>query len=262
MPRGSRGFTIIELVMVIVIMGIIMVTSVNFISQTTEGYQDAAKRAQMAAIGIIASEKITRDLRNALPNSVRLDATARCLELIPTVAASHYLDAPVVAPADRFNVVRVRGYPVIGANERVAVYPDDPATLYSQSNPGPLSVARVAQLNLVAGDEFQLILSASHQFSTASPEKRFYITRHPVTYCFRSTRLYKYRDYGIHAAPLTALANEEVIVDRISAGTGGFEVTEASLARNSVVRVFFTLADPVTGESQQVEQEVQVRNVP
>ena len=258
----QTGFTLIELIMVLVIAGIITVMSINFISQTTSGYQDAATRQQMATLGWLASEKLSRELRNALPNSVRLNASGRCLEFMPTVAASHYISVPWMVAADRFNGVRIRGYGGGGSNERVAVYPDDPLAIYAQSNPGPVSVSTVDQVNTVSGDEIQVVLSAAHQFLASSPEKRFYITGNPVTYCFQGARLYRYREYGVQATIGAALLNEEVIVDRILAGSGGFEVTVASLTRNSVIRMFFTVTDSGSGEFQQIDQEVQVRNVP
>src|SRR6266850_4952370 len=73
----ERGVTLIEMVIVISITAIIAGAVSVFISRPVEGYADAARRAELTDIADTALRRMTRDLRTALPNSVRVDATGR-----------------------------------------------------------------------------------------------------------------------------------------------------------------------------------------
>jgi len=68
----QRGVTLIEMVIVIAITAIIAGAVSVFISRPVEGYADAARRAEMSDIADTALRRITRDLRTALANSIRI----------------------------------------------------------------------------------------------------------------------------------------------------------------------------------------------
>src|SRR2546426_11596884 len=68
----ERGVTLIEMVIVISITAIIAGAVSVFISRPVEGYADAARRAEMTDIADTALRRMTRDLRTALANSIRI----------------------------------------------------------------------------------------------------------------------------------------------------------------------------------------------
>src|SRR3989442_13260377 len=70
--RSERGVTLIEMVIVISITAIIAGAVSVFISRPVEGYADAARRAEMSDIADTALRRMTRDLRTALANSIRI----------------------------------------------------------------------------------------------------------------------------------------------------------------------------------------------
>src|SRR3990167_327162 len=96
---NQSGFTLIEMVITIVLIGILGVGMSRFIGQSVQGVKDTAERQQLSAIGWITSEKISREIRDALPNSFRLNSGGSCIEFIPTVAGTDYLTVPVVSAA-------------------------------------------------------------------------------------------------------------------------------------------------------------------
>lgn len=85
-----RGFTLIEMIMVMVIMGIIAAVAAVFISGPVKGYVDSTRRAQLSDAADIALRRLSRDLRLALPNSVRVGGGNRFLEYIPTANGGRY----------------------------------------------------------------------------------------------------------------------------------------------------------------------------
>ena len=80
----NRGFTLIEAVAVIVITGILAGVVAVFIAKPVQGYVDTVRRAALSDIADGALRRIGREVRTAVPNSIRVDATNRYLEFIPT----------------------------------------------------------------------------------------------------------------------------------------------------------------------------------
>lgn len=78
MLNSSRpsGFTLIEMIMVIVITGIIGGMVAVFIRAPVEGYVDSVRRAELTDQADVALRRITRDVRLALPNSLRIKDTS------------------------------------------------------------------------------------------------------------------------------------------------------------------------------------------
>src|SRR5258708_25290196 len=73
-PAAQRegGFTLTEAIIVIVITGILFVAVAVFIQSPVKGFFDTARRAQLVDIADTALQRIGRDVRLALPNTVRL----------------------------------------------------------------------------------------------------------------------------------------------------------------------------------------------
>ncbi|MGL5286554.1 MAG: PilW family protein, partial [Aeromonas sp.] len=68
---ASRGFTLIELVMVVLLLGILATFSTQFVSISTRIYGDASAREQLMSDARFALERLNRELRDAVPGSVR-----------------------------------------------------------------------------------------------------------------------------------------------------------------------------------------------
>ncbi len=94
MPRSERraagGFTLIEAVMVIAITGVLAAVISQFIVRPVQGYLGTVARAGLVDQADLALRRVGRDLRAALPNSVRVTAGGSTLELIPASGAARY----------------------------------------------------------------------------------------------------------------------------------------------------------------------------
>lgn len=88
--RGSAGFTLVESVVVITITGVIAAVVSLFIVKPVQAYLAANARAGVVDQADHALRRIGRDLRIALPGSVRVNASGLALELIPTQGGARY----------------------------------------------------------------------------------------------------------------------------------------------------------------------------
>ncbi len=71
-PRSPAGFTLVEMVIVIVIAAVVAGLATGIITHTMSGYRDQGRRATLVDIADTALTRVTRDVRRALPNSVRV----------------------------------------------------------------------------------------------------------------------------------------------------------------------------------------------
>jgi MSHA biogenesis protein MshO len=89
MPGLSRGFTMIELVMVIVVTGVIAATIAVTIGPTVKAYNAVKGRAELTDQLDLAMRRVVKDVRSAVPNSLRSSNT-QCFELVPAKTGGRY----------------------------------------------------------------------------------------------------------------------------------------------------------------------------
>lgn len=89
----QRGFTLVELIMVIVIMGVIGGMVSVFMRGPIDAYFASARRAELTDVADTTVRRIARDLRGALPNSLRPPiggGGSLCIDFIPTKIGGRY----------------------------------------------------------------------------------------------------------------------------------------------------------------------------
>ena len=91
--RRQHGFTMIELVIVIVITGIIAASLTVFFRPAVESYLGSRARADLTDQADTALRRMVRDVRVAVPNSIRTPGS-QCFELVPTSTGGRYRSGP------------------------------------------------------------------------------------------------------------------------------------------------------------------------
>jgi len=86
----QRGFTLIEMVMVIVVGGIVAAMTVSILTLPINAYVDSSRRATLTDVAESALRRMQRDIRAALPNSIRVSSDGQSLELLHLVDGGRY----------------------------------------------------------------------------------------------------------------------------------------------------------------------------
>ncbi|MFK4751413.1 type II secretion system protein [Oceanobacter antarcticus] len=281
MPRrcmavGVGGFTLIEMIMVIVITGIIGLVSTRFISLSVLGWLDTSSRSMWASNASATAEQIIRDIRLALPNSVRRfeNNGSSCLELVPVLGSSDYLTLPLGLAGTVMQVVEFPGLRS-GDTGYVAVYPVGSEVIYGAagSEPGSALSSSMATLGLVQNHRQTLVFSQNERFLTDSPQRRVYLVDTPVAYCEDAGgRIWRYRGYGFAAdsSQLLPATDATLMLDSLLPGSLEFGLLASGVQRNAVVSVRFTTLRSVrdgnaagsAGERQSITREVRLLHVP
>lgn len=264
-----RGFTLVEAIVVVAVTAIVAAMVAVFIRVPVQGYVDATRRAELTDAADSALRRLARDLRLALPNSVRITTAGgrTYLEFLQTSGGGRYraevdgggagdvLD--FTAPDASFDVL---GPPVTlaaGEQNRIAVFnlgvPGSDA--YAGDN---LSAAGSA-----TGTPLNAIQIAPFRFPFASPARRFQIVSYPVTYeCDPAAgTLRRYWNYTIAAAQPTPPAGGSSALLASSVSACAMTYDAAVVARRAgLVTLRLTLAR--LDESVTLYHAVHVVNVP
>ena len=265
----QRGFTLVELVMVIVIMGVIGGMVSVFMKSPIDAYFASARRAALTDVADTAVRRMARDLRKALPNSVR-NPNNQCLEFIPTKTGGRYRTEEITAgdnsslnfgAADtQFNMLGINNaLPAdqrIAAGDVIAVYNlgITDADAYNQDN-----TATVVGMPGESGSPLETTIAISSKlFLLASGSNRFHVIpqgENVIAYVCTGGNLRRtVRAFSASACP----ASGAILAMNVS--SCNFVFNDSDLQRNALVQLGFTLTE--SGESVNLYQEVHVNNTP
>src|SRR2546422_8413226 len=275
-PRNrARGVTLIEMVIVIAITAIIGAAVAVFISRPVEGYVDAARRAEMTDIADTALRRMTRDLRTALPNSIRITCVpSGCaagsvyyLEYLQSSGGGRYraqvdssgagLPLDFTAPAASFDVIGTM--PTLAAGDSIVIYNLAPSGTTANAYVGDNRGAYWSNTATA------ITLSPAFKFPYPSPGKRFQVVQYAVTYACNPNpgigELRRYWSYGIvdpqPTPPVTP--NNSLLASNVAACSFTY-ATSGAAQREGVLTLTLKIAQ--SGESIQLFQQVHVTNAP
>ncbi len=286
-PSRSRhtGFTLVELVVTLTISVIVVSFVAVFISTPVQGFTDQARRSRLVDAADSALQRMSRDVRRALPNSVRTTASggAVALEVLSSVDGARYREQPPGSPAQRLDFTAADGsFNVIGPFTQVPK-PFSSTThylaIYNVGVPGadayelanvitPPGTRIDIDSDVFAGED-RVTLSGPFQFAFGSPSRRIYLLDGPVSYICDpiAGTLTRYAGYSIaqnHAARdsaaelLAAGASASLMADRV---TGcAFSYAPGTAERAGLLSLELGIGEQ--GETISLLAQVHVDNVP
>lgn len=285
-PRRHGGFTLIELVITMTV-GVIVVSFVSvFISGPVTGFMDQTRRLRLVDSASASLDRMGRDVRRALPNSIRTTSTGGnvALELLSSVDGARYRAGPPgsddqildFAAADgAFNVVGPFTHvakPFDSTNHYLAIYnvgvPGADAYELANVMTSPGTRIQIAADGSMPGED-RVTLSPPFRFMHGSPSRRVYLVDGPVTYLCdpAAGTLTRFSGYSIaadqsqrdSAAELAgAGADDSLMADRIV--SCALQYTPGTAERAGLVSLRLEVGED--GESVELLAQVHVENVP
>ena len=282
-PRRA-GFTLIELVVVITLSAIVVTFMARFLLTPVEAYAAQSQRAQLADAADGALRLLSRDLRAALPNSVRVTSsgTVTALELLATLDGARYRDnGPLTDPTQWLDFSQAEGafattvpfsqvtLPYTSTSNYLAIYNIGitGANAYALANVITPVGTTISITGGSSPNAQNVTLSPAFQFSYSSPGKRVYLVSGPVSYlCDTSTGyLTRYSGYAIsstQAASAATLAAAGATAGRVASNVSLCQFTYAAGTAQRSAMATLTLQLSTGGQQVQLVHQVHLVNVP
>jgi len=284
----ARGFTLIELVITIAVGSVVVAFMAMFIVTPMSAYTAQTRRATLFDAADSALRFMGRDLRAALPNSVRVSASGgvTALELLATADGARYQDSgPLSNPALALDLTAPDGafattvpftqltLPWTSSAYFLSIYnvgvpgadayqtpPPTPNVITPAGTTITISAGATANQDLVT-------LSPAFQFAFGSPGQRVFLVSGPVSYLCdtAAATLTRYSNYTIagaqpaSAAALNAAGASAALVASNVAGCQ-FVLSAGTAQRNGLATLTLQIAQ--SGESVQLLHQVEVVNAP
>ena len=286
MNRRVRGFTLVELVLTIVLSTIVVSFMAVFISGPVASYNDQSRRAELVDLAENSLRRIARDIRRALPNSVRLNLSGStvALELLSTIDGARYRDRPPPGnPSNRLQFASADdAFNSIGNFHNISKpfsSNEHFLSIYNVGVPGanaydltdvitPPGTQIDIDADAIPGED-NVRISPPFKFAYASPGQRLFLVDGPVTYLCDNTAgtLTRYSGYTITSDQADRNSDSELLAAGASATLIADRVNSCSMAyapgtaqRAGLVSVALAVTD--SGETVSLLHQVHVDNVP
>lgn len=257
----DKGFTLVELITVMVILGVVASFSTGFIVNTMRGVADTSSKNNLLTKSQLSTEYMIRRLRNALPFSLRIINNGACLEFMTIVASGLYLNP---LPSD------TNGADPIGSLAPITVSPftvsDGTADYLAIAAMSNNEVYGISPRSLAAIDTTTLTtitLADDKRWLRNSLTQRFYIVEAPSAFCLFNNELRLYRDLNIANTLVNSAGDYDLVSHMVEPFGNAFTLSSAIEDRN--IRITLSLLFTGGNEAQhKIEsvKEVVVRNVP
>jgi MSHA biogenesis protein MshO len=213
MAASRQGFSLIEMITVLLLMGIVGAASAMFIRPAVLGFQAQTQRATLVDEAENALRRMARDIRIAVPNSVRITQTSTtffALEMVPTVDGGRYCATGLADCSGATQVLRFTGggddefdilgcfrdstftgslnvpladYRLVVGNTGDEIYTGSPAVITPSAT--SITLSETSGACGTGTSRHHLVLSALFLFGTQSPRQRVFVVQEsasPVTY--------------------------------------------------------------------------------
>lgn len=282
---NAKGFTLVELVVTMSVSLIVVAFASMFVSVPVQGFMDQSRRVRLVDAAETAVQRMKRDVRRALPNSVRVttNGSIAALELLGTLDGARYRERPPGGPAAMLDFSAAdASFNIIGDFTQVTKPFSSTSSYLSVYNVGVPGADAYELANVItpAGTQIDIVdaalpgedrvtLTPAFRFVWGSPGQRIFLVDGPVSYlCDTSAdTLTRYSGYSIASAHasrdsagelLAAGAVSDVVADRI--GACSFTYAPGTAERSAVLTIEVQVTE--SGETVDLLVQSHVMNTP
>ena len=273
LTRKFRGFTLIELVVVILVVGILSLVVAKALRDPVLAYIGVEKRTRLVDIAQTALQRMTREVRLALPNSIRISGST--LEFLRTIDGGRYRDQGANRlkfnkQSDTFEFLgplnQCGSIVTGGASQSACLTAPRSAYCMVVYNTGQSGADAYAGDNIAAitgidcgASTMDFNLSPVANFPNKSPHQRFFVVDTPVSFICNTVtgEIRRYDGYTIGGA-VSGTGN--LLVDQVTACS--FAYDPGNDTRSGMVTISITITDTSLGQSVTLLQQAHVDNQP
>ena len=248
---NETGFTLMEMIIVIVLLGIIGVAGAEFVNQAFKGFSSTETRTQIyeeAKTGLIRME---REIHLAVPNAINISAggTTVSFGLIDEIAMRTIFGEYTEDDPSGTNSItdQTAGLP---RDTLVSIYNTEWGTFSSGSRLYTVTSNNINPMTLNA------------DITAPSPYKRFFAVRDKsVQYQISGNVLYRLTA-DVDASGVGVFANPKPLIKNIfpTDSLDYFDFQAGTSSSNARLSIHFTIS--AKGESVNFHKEIHIRNVP
>lgn len=258
----ARGFTLMEMVIAIILLGIVGLFLGNVAGQAMGIAATSSSREALIQQGRFITERLSREIREAVPNSVIVENN--CIEFLPIINSGIY--SQLANNTNQLKFLPLKKQNLL-QGDRLVVFPTQAQPLRQSLSDSdtPRQVAQLKSNVSIANEnreEIEVELTRETLFPLQSPARRVYLYRDPVAYCYISSeqRIYRYQGYPLTRSQLAPaqLGSGVLMAENIS--RANFVVDVASLQRNGLIKIELTFAD--RGEEVRFDHDALIYNTP
>lgn len=276
--RGrARGFTLVELVMVILLLGIMATFTSQFIGIGSQIYGDASSREQLMSDARFAMERLNREVRDAVPGSERIETTdgvwvdaGPCLSFWPISTSSRYITLNRAISGSSTTLELVMATPASAANplsqDANAVTEGDLMIVFPvpDKNAGSLiagcdygrCVAKILGVSTPVSGAQTIHYASANSLAGLSPGSRVYFAREQVRYCAEGGALY--RATSVLSGASSTMPLGTLMAESLRTGSFYRETSAFNAEGEFGMRFVFERK----GESVTFNHKIEVLNVP
>ena len=255
--QHNTGFTLVELITVMVITGIVSMMAVNMITLPMKSFADMKRRAELVDIAEITLQRMAREIHHALPNSVRVPDQNR-IEILHTIDGGRYAadSFDTSSTTSQFGLLKkladTTKTAVQTATHYVVVYNlgESRANAYNFDNMSAIVSPYLSDSTI----DYNAI-----QFPFNSPNHRFMIVDKAITFGCSDGSLYLKQNYSItNNTPSIDTNSDNLLANKVT--NCHFKYAAGTATRPGLVTMEIEITD--SGETISLLHQVTVENQP
>jgi MSHA biogenesis protein MshO len=274
--NNKNGFTLIEMIIVMLIISIMAGIIYTIIVGPMQAYVDVEKRMRLVDIADTALQRMTREIRLALPNSIRITA-GPTIEFLRTLDGGRYRAKPAggagvgvcggAIAQDRLNFALTGDcFEVMGSLTNAGLIDttgtcidssSDCLVIYNTGQTGANAYADDNMADITVATINSISFTGAPPFPNKSPRQRFFIVDTPVSFVCGGGQITRHDDYTIGGA----VGAGDLLINQVN--ICDFTYDPGSATRSGLVSFSITIQDSTLGGgSVTLLQQVHVDNQP